>query len=130
MICGRYERHSDKQKIADAFKVGKLPPGFELSPDYNVAPQTFQPIVRLNRDTGERELTFMRWGRIPYWSKDSKVAFSSINARAETMSTAPVFKEAFKHRHCLVPADAFYEWQKLDEKYKNKQAYEIALKHK
>ena len=46
------------------------------------------------------------------------------------MSTAPVFKEAFKHRHCLVPADAFYECQKLDEKDKNKQAYEIALKHK
>jgi putative SOS response-associated peptidase YedK len=67
-MCGRYERHSDKQKIADAFKVGKLPPGFELPPDYNVAPQTFQPVVRLNRETGERELTLMRWGLVPYWA--------------------------------------------------------------
>jgi len=110
-MCGRYERHSDKQRIADAFKVGKLPQGFELPPDYNVAPQTFQPVVRLDRETGERELTLMRWGLVPYWSKDSKVGFSSINARAETVATAPVFREAFKRRHCLVPADAFYEWQ-------------------
>jgi putative SOS response-associated peptidase YedK len=129
-VCGRYERHSDKQKIADAFKVGKLPSGFELPPDYNVAPQTFQPVVRLNRETGERELTLMRWGLVPYWAKDSKVAFSSINARAETVTTAPVFREAFKRRHCLVPADAFYEWQKLDEKGKNKQAFAIARKDK
>jgi putative SOS response-associated peptidase YedK len=90
-MCGRYKRHPDKQKIADAFKVGKLPPGFELPPDYNVAPQTFQPVVRLDRETGECELTLMRWGLVPYWAKDSKVGFSSINARAETVTIASVF---------------------------------------
>jgi len=127
-MCGRFERHSDKQKIADVFKVGKLPPGFELPPDYNVAPQTFQPVVRLNRETGERELTLMRWGLVPNWTKFSKVGFSYINARAETVTTAPVFREAFKRRHCLVPADAFYEWQILDEKGNNKQAFAIARK--
>nr|WP_260738192.1 SOS response-associated peptidase [Edaphobacter lichenicola] len=115
-MCGRYERHSDEQKIADAFKIGKLPPDFEVPPGYNVAPQTFQPVVRLNRETGERELTLMRWGLVLYWAKDSKVGLSSINARAETANTAPVFIEASKRYHCLVPADAFYEWQKLDEK--------------
>ncbi len=86
--------------------------------------------MRLNRETGERELTLMRWGLVLYWAKDSKVGFSSINARAETVTTAPVFREAFKCRHCLVPADAFYEWQKLDEKGKSKQAYAIARKDK
>ncbi len=45
-----------------------------LAPSYNIAPQSFQPVVRLNPDTGERELTIMRWGLIPFWAKDSKMA--------------------------------------------------------
>jgi putative SOS response-associated peptidase YedK len=65
-MCGRYVRHSDKQRIAEHFHVhGPSLPDF--GPSWNVAPQTFQPIVRLNRDTGERELVLMRWGLIPFW---------------------------------------------------------------
>ncbi len=67
----------------------------------------------------------MRWGLVPYWSKDAKIGFSTINAKAETVATAPAFREAFKRRRCLVPADAFYEWQKLDPKHK--QPFAIAL---
>ena len=92
---------------------------------YNVAPQTFQPVVRLNRDTGMREIVLMRWGLIPYWSKDAQIGYSTINAKAETVATAPAFREAFRRRRCLVPADAFYEWQKLDPKHK--QPFAIAL---
>ena len=57
---------ADKQRIADHFQVDgpSLP---DLGPSWNVAPQTFRPIVRLNRDTGERELMLMRWGLVPYW---------------------------------------------------------------
>jgi putative SOS response-associated peptidase YedK len=127
-MCGRYVRRSDKQRIAEAFKLGKLPPDFVLPPDYNVAPQTFQPVVALNKETGERELALMRWGLVPFWARDAKVGYSTINARAETIQTAAVFKEAFKRHHCLVPADAFYEWHKLDEKGKNKQAFVIGRK--
>ena len=97
----------------------------EWGASYNVAPQTFQPVVRLNRDTGQREIVLMRWGLIPYWSKDAKIGYSTINAKAETVATAPAFREAFKRRRCLVPADAFYEWQKLDPKHK--QPFAIAL---
>ncbi len=75
---------------------------------YNVAPQTFQPVVRLNRDSGQREIVLMRWGLIPFWASDAKIAYSTINARAETVATAPAFREALRHRRCLVPADAFY----------------------
>jgi putative SOS response-associated peptidase YedK len=65
-MCGRYVRRSDKQKIAELFAIhGPVMPDF--GPSWNVAPQTFQPIVRLNRDTGEREIVLMRWGLIPYW---------------------------------------------------------------
>jgi len=130
-MCGRYVRRSDKQKLAEAFHLGKLPPDFVLAPDYNVAPKTFQPVIRLNRETGERELTQMRWGLIPFWSKDDKIAYKTTNARAETIATNNVFKEAFRRRHCLVPADLFYEWQNLnpeDEKRKNTQPYAIGRK--
>jgi putative SOS response-associated peptidase YedK len=97
-----------------------------FAPSYNVAPQSLQPVVRLNGETGECELTVMRWGLIPFWSKDAKIAYSTINAKAETIATSPAYREAMKRRRCLVPADWFYEWKKLDEK--KKQPYAIALK--
>ncbi len=95
-----------------------------LAPSYNVAPTDFQPIVRLDRD-GQRELTIMRWGLVPYWAKDSKIGFSTINAKSETVTTSPAFREAMKRRRCLVPAEWFYEWAKIDAK--TKQPYAIAL---
>jgi putative SOS response-associated peptidase YedK len=96
-----------------------------LAPSYNVAPQSYQPVVRLSSETGERELTVMRWGLVPYWSKDGKASFSTINAKSETVATSPAFREAWKNRRCLVPADWFYEWQKIG---KAKQPYAIAAK--
>lgn len=124
-MCGRYARRSDKQRIAEHFRVH--PDSFpDLGLSYNVAPQTFQPIVRLNRDTGEREIVLMRWGLVPFWAKDAKLGYSTINARAETVATAASFREAFRKRRCLVPADAFYEWQKIDAR--TKQPFAIAMK--
>lgn len=124
-MCGCYYRRSDKQRIAEAFRVG-IPPSFEILPSYNVAPQTFQPVVRLNRETHDRELALLRWGLIPYWAKDAKIGFSTINAKAETITTSATFREAIKYRRCLIPADGFYEWAKIDAK--TKQPYAIALK--
>jgi putative SOS response-associated peptidase YedK len=124
-MCGRYVRRSDKQKIAEYFAVhGPSLPDF--GPSWNVAPQTFQPVIRLNRDTGEREIVLMRWGLVPFWARDAKVGYSTINAQAETITISPTYREAFKHRRCLVPADAFYEWVKIDSK--TKQPFAIALK--
>jgi len=65
----------------------------------------------------------MRWGLVPFWAKDAKVAFSTINAKAETITTSPTYREAMKLRRCLVPADLIYEWQKVD--VKTKQPYAI-----
>ncbi|MGD0939678.1 MAG: SOS response-associated peptidase [Terracidiphilus sp.] len=96
-----------------------------MAPSYSVAPQSLQPIVRLNSDTGERELTIMRWGLVPFFAKDAKIAYSTINARAETVATSPVFREPMRRRRCLVPADFFLEWKKIDAK--TKQPYAIAL---
>jgi len=124
-MCGRYYRRSDKQRIAEAFRIG-MPTTFDILPSYNVAPQSFQPVIRLAHETGEREFAQMRWGLVPFWSKDAKIAYSTINAKAETVATSPTFREALKRRRCLVPADGFYEWQKLDAK--NRQPYAIGLK--
>ena len=124
-MCGRYARKSDKQRIADAFHVaaGHVP---EFPFSFNVAPQSFQPVVRNSRENAAREIVLMRWGLVPFWAKDQKVGYSTINAKAETIATAAAFREALKRRRCIVPADAFYEWQKLDAKHK--QPFAIALK--
>src|SRR5579875_2467860 len=97
-VCGRYVRRSDKQRIAEAFHLGKLPDAFILPPDYNVAPTTFQPVIRLNRDTGEREIVMMRWGLVPYFAKSAAdfKGFSTINAKAETVQEKPSGEVRFR----------------------------------
>jgi putative SOS response-associated peptidase YedK len=111
-MCGRYYRRSDKQRIAEAFHVGKLPPGFELSSDYNIAPSTFQPIIRVDPETGERSITLMRWGLIPDKVGDPETfkIFTTTNARAESILDKPIWKKPFNTSRCLVPLDGFYEW--------------------
>jgi putative SOS response-associated peptidase YedK len=119
-MYGRYGRRADKQRIAEwmqAHDTNVFDDSY-FAPSFNVAPQTFQPVVRLNGDSGERELTVMRWGIVPFWSKDGKAAYSTINSKSETVSSSPAFREAWKRRRCLIPAEWFYEWKKLDEKTK------------
>src|SRR5579863_9378226 len=127
-MCGRYGRRADKQRIAEWMQTRNTDVFDDsyLAPSFNVAPQSLQPVVRLDSELGQRELTIMRWGLIPFWAKDSKIAYSTINAKAETITTSPVFREAMKHRRCLVPADFFYEWKKIDAR--KKQPYAIAMK--
>jgi putative SOS response-associated peptidase YedK len=125
-MCGRYVRRSDKQLLVDYFHTGATV--FDIPPSYNIAPTTFQPVIRLDRDTGEREITMMRWGLIPSWCKDVKLlGISTINAKAESLMVKPMWRQPFKKRRCLIPADAFYEWKKLDAK--TKQPYAFGMKN-
>ena len=127
-MCGRYLRRADKQRIAEAFRLGQLSEDYPLPPDYNIAPATFQPVVRLNRDSGERELVMMRWGLVPYFAKSLSdwKGFSTINAKAETLGEKALWRAPFEKRRCLVPADGFYEWKKLDAKTKQPIAYTLS----
>jgi putative SOS response-associated peptidase YedK len=68
-------------------------------------------VVRRHPETGERHLDLLRWGLLPHFTKEPAHARRPINGRAETVSTSGMFKGAFAHRRCLVPADAFYEWK-------------------
>jgi putative SOS response-associated peptidase YedK len=92
----------------------------DWNPRYNVAPTQPVPVIRQNPKEPVRELSLMRWGLIPSWAKDMSGAAMMINARSETASTKPAFRDVLKSRRCLIPADGFYEWQKTG---KNKQPY-------
>ena len=95
-----------------------------LEPRFNVAPT--QPIITIRMtDAGTRTLAMSRWGLIPSWSKDGVAATKMINARGETLSEKPSFREAFQQRRCLIPADGFYEWRMEEGK---KQPFRIGMK--
>ena len=87
--------------------VNPLP---NLEPTWNMAPTRDAPVVRLSRD-GERHLDALKWGLVPYFTKDLKKARKPINARSETIAKSGMFKEAFAKRRCLVPAPVYYEWR-------------------
>jgi len=117
-MCGRYARRGDKQKIVEAFHVKDVPDFAMPEADYNIAPTTFQPIIRDSRETGEREMVLARWGLIPFFTKElSEIkGLSTINAKSEGIATSRTWREPFRKRRCLVPASAFYEWDKKGEK--------------
>ncbi len=78
--------------------------------NYNAAPTQTLPVVRLDRD-GKPETALLRWGLVPSWAKDDRIAAKLINARGETVAEKPSFRTAFKRQRCLVPMRGFYEWQ-------------------
>jgi putative SOS response-associated peptidase YedK len=92
----------------------------DWNPRYNIAPTQNVPVVRQDPKESIRELSLVRWGLIPSWSKDSSVAARMINARSETAATKPAFRDSLKSRRCLIPADGFYEWMRTG---KAKQPY-------
>jgi putative SOS response-associated peptidase YedK len=81
--------------------------------------------IRFNPETQQRSLDALQWGLIPYWATDPKISYRTINARAETVDKAPSFRQAFRKRRCLIPADGFYEWRKTA---KPKLPFAIAMK--
>jgi putative SOS response-associated peptidase YedK len=126
-MCGRYATRRQKQEIAERFKVSKV---FTepMAPNFNIAPSTFQPVIRQERDSTEREMVLLRWGLIPFFAKSLTEfkGFSTINARAETITKSATWREPFKRRRCIIPADLFYEWLKITKT--QKQPYVIKLK--
>jgi putative SOS response-associated peptidase YedK len=123
-MCGRVRLSTDFSEIKIAFRIPPERPTPNGAPSWNVAPTDPLPIVCYDEKDRERSLEVMRWGLIPYWAKDSKIGYSTINARAEEIDTKPAFREPFRQRRCLVPIDNFYEWKKTET---GKQPYAIGL---
>jgi putative SOS response-associated peptidase YedK len=109
-VRGHYRLSRRKQLLEEHFAAD--PWEGDWSPRYNLAPTQPVPVIRQDPKEPVRHLSLVRWGLVPSWSKDGSGAARMINARSETASTLPAFREAFRSRRCLVPADGFYEWQR------------------
>ncbi|MCG3203295.1 MAG: putative SOS response-associated peptidase YedK [Gammaproteobacteria bacterium] len=120
-MCGRYASYKRdrlrpiEEALDQHLDIDPLPVR------YNIAPSQPVIIVRPAAGTGF-EAALATWGLVPAWSKEPKVGYSTINARAENVAKSPAFRSAYRHRRCLVPADGFYEWhavpgQKLKQPY-------------
>lgn len=120
-MCGRYSLTSPIEGLRALFDFDELP---NLQPNYNIAPTQGVPVVR-EKAGGGRQFTAMRWGLVPSWAKEIGGGPPLINARSETVAEKPSFRAAFARRRCLIPADGFYEWKKVEEG--PKQPYRIAL---
>jgi putative SOS response-associated peptidase YedK len=105
-MCGRFMQERPVSELAEIF--GAEPLADEPGGRYNVAP-TDEALVVVQRED-RRAITAYRWGLVPHWARDARIASRTFNARAETLATTPAFRDSFRRRHCLVPVDAFYEW--------------------
>jgi len=123
-MCGRYRLKDTDVLTAHLRRTFNLPDWVE-GPRYNVAPSQDIPVVTADAN-GTAHLTTMRWGLVPYWEKSEKPKLAPINAQSEGVTEKALFRQAVQKRRCLVPADGFYEWLRLDEK--NKVPFDIHLK--
>jgi len=121
-MCGRFSlTTTEKQFILSRFELDEIK--IKLEPRYNIAPSQMIPVIR---NDYPHELNEAKWGLIPHWAKDETNAYKMINARSETISEKPAYREAFKRHRCLIIADSFYEWNK---KGGLKTPYRIMLKN-
>jgi len=111
-MCGRFALIASAPRLARLLGLVQVP---EMAPRYNIAPSQPVAAVRATPD-GARRMDMLRWGLIPAWAKGPKPDYRMINAKAETLAERPAFRVAFRRRRCLIPADGFYEWQRLKDR--------------
>jgi putative SOS response-associated peptidase YedK len=121
-MCGRYASTKNPATLAVEFDAVDATDGAAPGTDYNVAPtkQVLSVVTRHPRDPEGnpepdrtvRSIRVMRWGLVPHWAKDPGIGSRLINARADSATTKPAFRDAIMRRRCLLPADGWYEWQR------------------
>ena len=123
-MCGRFNSIASGKDFASVYDAQFLTD--ELLPNFNVAPTTL--VYVLHRQDGGRVLDAMSWGLVPSWSKDKTRAASMINARSETLTEKPSFRNLVSEHRCVLPIQGFYEWQNLPGELKKpkKQAHYIS----
>lgn len=108
-MCGRFTLKGPPNQIARMLGLATVP---NLAPRYNIAPTQDVLALRPEAD-GDRHLAWLRWGLIPFWAKDMAIGAKMINARADTVAVKPAFRQAYRSRRCIIPADGFYEWKTI-----------------
>jgi putative SOS response-associated peptidase YedK len=114
-MCGRFTHlftWTELRALMGLLESVEPPPGWD-GRRYNVAPTQDALVIR-QREGGEREPVMMRWGLVPWWADDLSFGNRAINARSESASSKPAFREAMQRRRCLVPATGFYEWEVVE----------------
>jgi putative SOS response-associated peptidase YedK len=106
-VCGRFAQQRPSSELAEIFEAEDL--AADTGGRFNVAP-TDEASVVVQRDE-RRAVVAYRWGLQPAWM-DPKRASKAFNARAETLATSGLFRDAYRKRRCLVPVDGFYEWRR------------------
>jgi putative SOS response-associated peptidase YedK len=109
-MCGRFTLAQSPEAVARAFGLESVP---NFPPRYNIAPSQPVGVIVRGQNATKPEFRLMGWGLIPFWAKDPSIGAKLMNARSETVTEKPSFRAAFKYRRCLIPADGFYEWQKV-----------------
>ena len=109
-MCGRFYLDVVGDELARVFELPVVP---DLMPRFNIAPSQSVGAVRFGNQG--REWVNLHWGLIPFWAKDKKFGYRTINGRAETVDSKPAFRAAFKSRRCIIPASGFYEWKVLPD---------------
>jgi putative SOS response-associated peptidase YedK len=115
-MCGRYRLGAGRKAFLKYFGTDREES--DWSPRFNIAPTQQVPTIRQDAKKPDRALSSMKWGLIPSWSKDAAIGTRMINARSETALLKDAFRDSLRKRRCLIPADGFYEWKKLDSKTK------------
>ncbi|WP_257350826.1 SOS response-associated peptidase [Pseudalkalibacillus decolorationis] len=123
-MCGRFTLTAEIDLLMDWFEIDEWADN-NLQPRFNIAPS--QDLLAIVSNHGKRRAGFLKWGLVPTWAKDPSIGNKMINSRAETVMEKPSFRNAFKRRRCLIPADGFYEWKKEG---KQKQPKYIQMKNK
>ena len=121
-MCGRFTFATTPDKIMERFQLSEIP--FEIHPRFNIAPG--QPILAIIEEQCKRRIGQLRWGLVPSWAKEEKIGYKMINARAETLTEKPAFRNLFARKRCLIPADGFFEWRQTQ---KGKQPMRILMKN-
>ena len=109
-MCGRITATFEFSDIRVRWNLDRDLPGY--TPRFNVAPETSPNIPVIVRHKGGNECRRMHWGLIPSWAKDPTIGNRMINARAESLTEKPAFRDLVRSRRCIIPADGFYEWRK------------------
>lgn len=115
-MCGRFTLTATVGELMGRFDIEYFLEQETYSPSYNVAPS--QTVLSVINNGSYNKMGFLRWGLIPPWAKDMAIGYKMINARAETLMEKPSFRTAFQKKRCLIIADSFYEWKRLDDKRK------------
>jgi putative SOS response-associated peptidase YedK len=122
-MCGRFTNEMTWAEIHALYALAPGSPPSNAPPRFNIAPTQDIQFCRLSSEA-DRTLDDGRWWLVPFWAREIPKA-ALFNARIETADTTPAFREAFKSKRCLIPADGYFEWSKGEDSGKDPWLFEL-----